>query len=850
MLRAIGFTLEHRGPHGLPRAGFSDWDDTLNVDHGSGKAESVWCGMQFCRAARDLAELADELGRGDEAQRLRAHADEMAAAVERARLGRRLVRARVRRRRPADRRRRRGAAPDQHEPADLVRDRRGRTAGTRRAGAARRWTSSWRPTSASRSSGPRTTAATARVRGTSTYPPGAKENGGIFCHANAWAIVAAAMHGQDDRAYDYYRRILPLRRTDSDRFLAEPYVYCQNICGPAHPQFGMGRNAWLTGTAAWTYVAATQWILGIRPTYRGLRVAPALPSGWPGFTRDARASAARSTRSRSSASGAGDAVALVVDGVPVAGDVVPGRADRRRSTRRSDGRLVTGAGAGAFPADFVWGVATSAYQIEGAAHEDGRGESIWDRFCRDPGRSSTATTADVACDHYHRYRDDVALMRELGIGAYRFSIAWPRVLPDGRGAVERAGPRLLRPPGRRAARGGHRARSPRCTTGTCRRRSRTRRLAERATTATRSPSTPRPCAARLGDRVRHWITHNEPWCVPRSATAGGEHAPGRARPRGRRSRPRHHLLLSHGLAVAGAPRATPPGAEVGIALNLVAGLPGVRLAGRPRGGAARSTASSTAGSSIRCFRGALSRRTCSSDSRGRRTAASSDGDLDADLARRSTSSASTTTRARSSGRARTAGRAIARRRRAGPERTDMGWEVYPDGLRDLLMRLARRLRRRRRSTSPRTAPPIADVREHDGRVRDPERVRVPARATSPPPQRASRRACPSRLLRLVAARQLRVGAGLREALRARLRRLPDARAHPQGQLRPVPGPDPGAALARGGERNGRTGLSRSAHRPAGGAACRRPRALPAPSRLRQEVVRVGQLERAVGVARP
>ena len=140
-----------------------------------------------------------------------------------------------------------------------------------------------------------------RVRGTSTYPPGAKENGGIFCHANAWAIVAAAMVGDGDRAYDYYRRILPLRRSDADRFLVEPYVYCQNICGPTHPQFGMGRNAWLTGTASWTFVAATQWILGIRPTYRGLRVAPALPSSGPA-SRPGASSAAPCTRSRSSVS--------------------------------------------------------------------------------------------------------------------------------------------------------------------------------------------------------------------------------------------------------------------------------------------------------------------------------------------------------------------------------------------------------------------------------------------------------------------------------------------------------------------------------------------------------------------
>jgi len=93
----------------------------------------------------------------------------------------------------------------------------------------------------------------------------------------------------------------------------------------------------------------------------------------------------------------------------------------------------------AFPPDFVWGAATASYQIEGAANEDGRGESVWDRFCATPGKVRNGDNGAVACDFYHRYSDDIALMRELGIDAFRLSVAWPRVIPGGRGAVNAKG---------------------------------------------------------------------------------------------------------------------------------------------------------------------------------------------------------------------------------------------------------------------------------------------------------------------------------------------------------------------------------------------------------------------------
>ena len=321
MLRAIAFTLAHRGPHGLPRIGFSDWDDTLNVDHGSGLAESVWCAMQFCRALLDLADLCEHLGRTEDAARFRDRKAEMAAIVDACAWdGAWYARAFDDEGRPV------GVAGETHHEVNLIPQAWsviGEVASRDRALLAMATVDARLDTPFGLAAlDPPYDGFELRVGGTSTYPPGAKENGGIFCHANAWAIVAAAALGRGDDAYRYYRQVLPLARTDADCFLTEPYVYAQNICGPTHPQFGMARNAWLTGTAAWTYVAATQWILGIRPTHRGLLVAPAIPVSWPGFRahREFRGVAYEIQARRE---GPGDEVVLRVDGMPVDGTVIP-----------------------------------------------------------------------------------------------------------------------------------------------------------------------------------------------------------------------------------------------------------------------------------------------------------------------------------------------------------------------------------------------------------------------------------------------------------------------------------------------------------------------------------------------
>ena len=141
--------------------------------------------------------------------------------------------------------------------------------------------------------------------GVTTYPPGAKENGGIFLHTNPWAIMANAIVGNGDRAYEYYRQINPAAKNDRiDEFEVEPYVYPQNILGDEHPQFGLGRNSWLSGTASWMYQAGTQYILGVRPTYTGLLIDPCIPHDWHGLQGHA-AGARRDVSHRSAESRSG-----------------------------------------------------------------------------------------------------------------------------------------------------------------------------------------------------------------------------------------------------------------------------------------------------------------------------------------------------------------------------------------------------------------------------------------------------------------------------------------------------------------------------------------------------------------
>lgn len=282
--RAIHFTHQHIGQHGLPLLGFADWNDTVNLPTGS---ESIMVACLYAKALQEMAELAAYANRSSSTPYQQWLAEVNSALNEQAWDGEWYCR---------------------------YIDEQGHPLGSHVNPAGQIFTNaqSW-PVLAGLAPPERARQALAAVNdrlntrhgiklstpsyngfdphlgGVSTYPPGAKENGGIFLHANPWVIIAETIIGNGDRAYQYYQQINPINKQAMlDTHEAEPYVYCQNILGDEHPQFGLGRNAWLSGTSAWTYVAATQWILGLRPQYDGLLLAPCIPADWDGFTAQRR----------------------------------------------------------------------------------------------------------------------------------------------------------------------------------------------------------------------------------------------------------------------------------------------------------------------------------------------------------------------------------------------------------------------------------------------------------------------------------------------------------------------------------------------------------------------------------
>jgi cellobiose phosphorylase len=321
MRRAIEFTRNNLGAHGLPLLGFADWNDTVNLPAG---AESLFAANLYGRALLEMIELAHQLGDGEAVAQYTAFYEAMRQRVnEHAWDGEWYVRYFDARGHPiGSRSNDKGqiyangqswpvisgfAPPDRARAAlDAVYHRLNTRYGIKL-------------------SMPGYDGYDPAKGGITTYPPGAKENGGIFLHTNPWVIIAETILGNGDRAFEYYRQINPVTKNDRiDEFECEPYVYPQNILGDEHPQFGSARNSWLTGTASWAYVAGTQYILGIRPTYEGLHVDPCIPRRWDGFkmTREFR-NAVYEIEVRNPAHVSKGVTSVRVDGKEIAGGVLP-----------------------------------------------------------------------------------------------------------------------------------------------------------------------------------------------------------------------------------------------------------------------------------------------------------------------------------------------------------------------------------------------------------------------------------------------------------------------------------------------------------------------------------------------
>jgi cellobiose phosphorylase len=287
LVRAVEFTRGDVGAHGLPLLGFADWNDTVNLCQG---AESLFTADLYGKALLEMIELARYLGDAASAEKYAAYHAEMKERVNRCAWdGEWYVRYFDWDGTPlGSRANDKGQIYINGQSWPVI-------SGFATPERARRALDSVRARLNTRNgikiSAPGFNGFDPKRGGITTYPPGAKENGGIFLHTNPWVMIAETILGNGDRAFEYYHQINPAAKNDRiDEYECEPYVYAQNILGDEHPQFGLARNSWLSGAASWAYQAGTQYILGVRPSYDGLMVDPCIPHQWDGFqvTREFR----------------------------------------------------------------------------------------------------------------------------------------------------------------------------------------------------------------------------------------------------------------------------------------------------------------------------------------------------------------------------------------------------------------------------------------------------------------------------------------------------------------------------------------------------------------------------------
>ena len=325
--RALAFTQTHLGRHHLPLLGFADWNDTVNL---KGRAESLFVANQYCKALLEMIELMNHLGIVHQAKEYQTHYADMQHAINtHAWDGQWYVRYFEEDGIPL------GSHQNEYGKIYVNSQSWAVLAGTApadRAGMAMDSVHQLLNTQYGiKLSWPGFNGFDASKGGITTYPPGAKENGGIFLHTNPWCMIAETLLGRGDRAFRYYQQINPASKNNIiDIYECEPYSYPQNILGNEHPQFGLARNSWLSGTASWTYQAATQYILGLQASYNGLKINPCIPKDWKEFsvTRIFRGATYQIEVKNPQAVCSG-VRSLVVDGRPVDGQIVPVFGDRQ-----------------------------------------------------------------------------------------------------------------------------------------------------------------------------------------------------------------------------------------------------------------------------------------------------------------------------------------------------------------------------------------------------------------------------------------------------------------------------------------------------------------------------------------
>jgi cellobiose phosphorylase len=283
LARAIKFSVKNSGPHKLPLAGFADWNDCLNMKGPKNHAESVMVAQMLAGACLEMSTLAGLIKKRSDARKYETLFKKVSKQINKVAWdGEWYLR----------------AFDDNKKPIGSKKNKEGKIfletqgwavlTGVADKDRALACLDSVKKHLATKYGimilQPSFAAFHPELGSISMYPPGLKENGAIFCHPNPWIIISECIVGRGEQAFEYYKAIAPSEKNKiSDIHKLEPYVYCQMIAGQDHKDFGEAKNAWLTGSAAWNFIAISQWILGIRPDYKGLMIDPCIPSSWDGY---------------------------------------------------------------------------------------------------------------------------------------------------------------------------------------------------------------------------------------------------------------------------------------------------------------------------------------------------------------------------------------------------------------------------------------------------------------------------------------------------------------------------------------------------------------------------------------